>query len=145
MLASSPIAAHRAVGDREGSGVGDAAGIVPALVTVNGAVGNRQRPIVRNAAANAGREVGARHTSEITAHTAVGNHHYPYAVVNAATLATRGKEVCKAHPVVGYGSVYDRQCRAAAIVVLVVYTTPTRGGTIHTDSAVYDRQCRAAA
>src|SRR6266446_6463718 len=99
MLATSPVAA-----DGE-----------PDLITIDRAVGNRQRPVVVDAAANThGERIGR--TSVVVSHDAAGDHQRPAAVVDAAAGAARVIiALGKVGQVVAYNAVHDRQCRAAAI------------------------------
>ena len=99
--------------------------------------------LVFTAHSSTGREVGPG-TGVVIVYAAVGNRHCAHAIVNTATLATRGKIVCKLHRVVAYNAIHDRQCCVALIAGIVVDTTPSIKGTVPGDSAVKDRQCRAA-
>jgi hypothetical protein len=145
MLATSPVTADGAAGDRQRpAAVVDAATSEPDLITIDRAVGNRQRPVVVDAAANThGERIGR--TSVVVSHDAVGDHQRPAAVVDAAAGAARVIiALGKVGQVVAYDAVHDRQCRAAAIGGIVVDAATSIIAVVAADGAAEYRQCRAA-
>ena len=75
------------------------------LIAADGAVGNRHRPIVGDAAAPTERE-RSRHTSMVPSDETVADHEHPTAVVDAAARAAASWEAVK--------------CRGVAVDVLFV-------------------------
>ena len=112
------------------------------MIAAEGAVGNRHRPIVGDAAAITERE-RIRHTSMVPSDETAADHEHPTAAVDAAARAAASWEAVKCRGVAVDCAVRQLQHRVTAINGIIEDPSPG-GGKIAGDSAVKDGQCRAA-